>query len=119
LSIDKKGSTTLKEIKLPPPTMISEKEHTAAELIEDLVMVRQAWRAGDGPKHADIVFVALDKLGEAASSGVFRLPDKTYNFLLEQMALDPSTSISPRSANRFYLRIVRAMNDAAEVEESS
>lgn len=107
----------MKSIVLPAPTTIGEREHSAIELIEDLVMTRQAWRTLEGPKHAEIVFAAFDRLGDEASSGVLRLPDKTYNFLLEQMSLDPGTNISPRAANRFYLRIMRALNDATEVEE--
>ncbi len=102
----------MKEVTFPKPVVIVEKEVTAGELIEDLVLVRQAWRIGDGSKHADIVFSALDK-----ANGKLKLPDKTFNFLLEQMQLDPGTNISPRAANRFYLALMRAFNDADEVDE--
>jgi len=107
----------MKEVTFPKPVTIGEKEHTAADLIEDLVLTRQAWRNGDGPKHAEIVYSALDKYREAITSGKVKLPDKTYGMLLEQMALDPGTNISPRTANRFYLQIMRSINEATEVDE--
>lgn len=109
----------MKAITFPEPIQIGTVIHNAEELLEDLVMVRQAWRIGEGPKHAAIVFSAFDKLKESASSGILLLPDKTYDFLLEQATLDPNSNISPRAANRFYLRIIRALNDAKEHEEKT
>lgn len=99
--------------------MIGDREHSAVDILEDIVLLRQAWRIGEGPKHAEIVFAAFDKLRESASSGALLLPDKTYGFLFEQMALDPATQVSPRAANRFYLKIARAVSDAEEVEEKA
>jgi hypothetical protein len=37
--------------------------------------------------------------------------------MVEQVALDPGTVITPRAANRYYLKIARAFNEAEEVEE--
>lgn len=107
----------MKKIVLPPSVVIGDKEHSAVDILEDIVLIRQAWRIGEGPRHAEIVFAAFDKLRESVSSGAMTLPDKTYGFLFEQMILDPTTQISPRAANRFYLRIARAVGEADEVEE--
>lgn len=114
----------MKEIRLPADSITLtdnvakvERTHTALEVLEDAVMPRLAWRQGDGPKHAGIVFAAIDKAVEEKDSVRLRLPDATYAFLLEQIALDPGTVITPRAANRFYLRIARAFNDAEEYDE--
>jgi hypothetical protein len=117
----------MKQFTLPSDTIvINTIEHTAVNMLEDIVMTRYAWRVGDGPRHAEIVFKALDKCLQPApdvgtrvrSSSRMRLPDKTYDFLLEQIALDPNARIDPRSANRFYLRIVQTIQAAIEVDES-
>jgi hypothetical protein len=108
----------MKKISLPPDSIvIVDKAHTAKDLLEDIVMSRAPWRSGEGPKHADIMFTAIDKI--EVTSGVMLLPDKTYGFLLEQIALDPNTNITPRSANRLYLKLARAVNDATEHEEKA
>jgi hypothetical protein len=113
----------MKVIKLPNETitlydeaMKKERTHTALEVLEDSVMLRTAWRNGDGPKHAAIVFAAFDK-AKGKDGGNLRLPDATYTFMLEQVALDPGTVITPRAANRFYLKIARAFNEAEEFDE--
>lgn len=110
----------MKKIILPLDSIIiAEKAHTAKDLLEDIVMARTAWRIGEGPKHAEIMFTAIDKTDMVIGTGQMILPDKTYGFLLEQIALDPATNISPRSANRLYLRLAKAVNDATEHEEKA
>lgn len=113
----------MKEIKLPGEGITLhdnvqkvDRTHTALEVLEDAVMGRAAWRVGHGPKHAGIVFAAFDKAVKEGTARL-RLPDATYTFMLEQVALDPGTSISPRSANRFYLKIARAITEAEEIDE--
>jgi hypothetical protein len=114
----------MKEIKLPSesitlhdPGLKVDRTHSALEVLEDAVMGRSAWRAGHGPKHAAIVFAAFDKAQDGKDGVRLRLPDATYTFMLEQVALDPGTVISPRQANRFYLKIARAFNEAEEHDE--
>lgn len=114
----------MKEIKLPaePVTLQDEatkkeRTHTALDVLEDAVMPRAAWRAGHGPKHAAIVFAQFEKALTGKDGVRLRLPDATFTFMLEQVALDPGTVITPRAANRYYLKIARAFNEAEEVEE--
>jgi hypothetical protein len=117
----------MKEIRLPGETVTlldealgKERTHTALEVIEDAVMGRAAWRSGHGPKNAAIVFAAFDKAIQGDDGSVrFRLPDGVYTFMLEQVALDPQSRITPRAANRYYLKIARAFADAEEFEEET
>jgi hypothetical protein len=114
----------MKEVNLPEDAITLtdhqlkiDKTHNALDLIEDVIMARHGWRAGDGPKHASIVFIALDKARESGKMKL-RLADTTYTYMLEQVALDPGTIITPRAANRLYLKVARAFNEAEEVEEA-
>jgi hypothetical protein len=104
-------------VSLPDHALGKDRSHTALEVIEDAVMVRGAWRSGHGPKHAAIVFSQFEKAKEGKDGVRIRLPDATYTFMVEQVALDPGTVITPRAANRYYLKIARAFNEAEEVEE--
>lgn len=116
----------MKEIRLPLDTVTlhdqvqgKDRTHTALEVLEDAVMGRSAWRSGHGPKHAGIVFAAFERTKEEKDGIRLQLPDATYTFMLEQIALDPGSIISPRAANRYYLRIARAFNEAEEIEEAA